>query len=224
MTIYERLISLSDASYQEFQRKLIPTLDGEKIIGVRMPEIRRLAKEVYNTNEKVQFLNALPHKTYDENNLHAALICLEKDFDVCIKLLDEFLPYVDNWATCDMMGVGVLKKEPCKTLEKVTEWINSPHTYTRRFAILVLLKYFADENFKEEYLALVNGAVTNDYYVKMIIAWYNATLIAKHFNITFNYLKAHVTDEGVIKKTVQKCRESYRLTNEEKALIKTLLP
>ncbi len=224
MTIYKKLMSLSDTPYKEFQRKLIPTLDSDKIIGVRMPEIRRLAKEVYKASEKTDFLNSLPHETYDENNLHAALICLEKDYDECITLLEKFLPHIDNWATCDMMGIEVLKKRPEKTLEKVHEWIKSSHTYTRRFAILVLLKYFADENFKVEYLEAVNGALNDDYYVKMIIAWYNATLLAKHFDTTFTFLKRNVTDEWVIRKTVQKSRESYRISKERKALIRTLLP
>ncbi len=222
MNIEEKLLSLADADYRRFQCALMPSVPFEKVIGVRIPEVRRIAKELYSTPQAEEFLNSLPHKTYDEDNLHASLIALEKDYDACVNQLILFLPYVDNWATCDMMSPRVLSKHPDKTLLLARKLMKSPHTYTCRFGILTLMRHFSDETFSSDFLYDVAKIPENDYYIIMMKAWYFATLLAKHYEETKLFLqKSHLSDK-VIKKSIQKACESRRITQEEKAELRRI--
>ncbi len=222
MSIEEKLLSLSDDKYRRFQSALIPTLDESRVVGVRIPDIRRLAKEIDSADERDAFLSSLPHKTYDEDNLHASLIALIKDYDLCISRLDEFLPFVDNWATCDMMSPKVLAKCPEKTLEKAYEWMQSEHVYTCRFGILTLMRHFSKERFSPLFLRKVAEVASSDYYVKMMKAWYYATLLSNRYDETLAFLEKRTLDTWTIKKSVQKACESRRITPIQKAQLRRI--
>lgn len=221
-TVQARLFEMQDLAYRDFHSKLMPTVEKEKIIGVRVPELRKFAKELGKKEEAKDFLKILPHKYYEEDNIHAFLIEQIKDFDECIHALDNFLLYVDNWATCDMMTPKVFKKHTDRLLPKINEWLISDYIYEVRFAIGMLLKFYLDENFDEEYLKLVASVKSNGYYINMMIAWYFATALAKQWDKTLPYIENKVLDKWTHNKAIQKSVESYRITKEQKEYLKTL--
>ena len=222
MKVIEELMKLQDEDYGDFQSKLIPDMPREKLIGVRTPDVRKLAKTYAKAHESQQFLNTLPHNYYEEYVLHGILISEMKDYDQCIAYLENFLPYVDNWAVCDLMNPKPFKNNRDKLLEKIKVWIKSNHTYTCRFAMLMLMKHFLDEDFKTEYLKMPASVHSDEYYVNMMIAWYFATALAKQWDATIPYFEKPVMDKWTHNKAIQKARESYRVTKEQKEYLKTL--
>lgn len=221
-TVQARLFEMQDLKYRDFHSKLMPTVDKEKIIGVRVPQLRKFAREFGKTEEAKDFLKILPHKYYEEDNIHAFLIEQIKDFDECISALDNFLLCVDNWATCDMMTPKVFKKNTDKLLPKINEWLISDYAYEVRFAIGMLMKFYLDENFDEKYLELVASVKSEEYYINMMIAWYFATALAKQWDKTLPYIENKVLDKWTHNKAIQKAVESYRITDEQKKYLKTL--
>ena len=218
--VQARLFELQDLAYRDFHSKLMPTVPKEKIIGVRVPELRKFAKEFGKTTDANEFLKILPHKYYEEDNLHAFLTEQIKDFDECVSALDSFLLYVDNWATCDMMSPKVFKNNTEKLLPKIEEWLISDYVYQVRFAIGMLMKFYLDENFDERYLHLVASVKSDEYYINMMIAWYFATALAKQWEKTVPYIENEVLDKWTHNKAIQKSVESYRITDEKKEYLK----
>lgn len=216
MDIQERLFALQDKEYQAFQAKLMPTVDPDAVIGVRMPALRELMKEVRGTEEAEDFIRILPHRYYEENTLHGLLLAAMKDPERCTAELDRFLPYVDNWATCDVISPVSFKKHPACLLPKVREWLASEHVYTVRFGIGVLMKFYLDEDFDPAYPEWVTAVRSDEYYVNMMIAWYFATALAKQPEAVMPYLVNHRLDPWTHNKTIQKARESYRVSPEMK--------
>ena len=219
--ITSELYKLQDKKYRDFQIKLIPTRDPDTIIGIRTPELRRLAKQIVKENTYKLFLKDIPHKYFDENQLHAFIISEIKDFDECITLINAFLPYVDNWATCDQMSPKVFKKNHDKLIKYIERWINSKDTYTIRFGIGMLLQHFLDEDFKPEYLEMVSILKSEEYYVNMMRAWYFATALAKQYDNTICYIEMRKLDVWTHNKTIQKAIESYRISQEKKDYLKS---
>lgn len=224
MNITERLFALKDDKYGDFQSKLTPNLKREAFIGIRVPVLRKFAKELYK-NEAAEvdlFLNTLPHKYFDENMLHALLLSEMKDFNSCMERVEAFLPYIDNWAVCDIPNPKVFAKNNEELLKKIKEWISSPHTYTCRFGIGVLMSGYLDEDFKEEYLKLPAQVHSDEYYVNMMIAWFFATALAKQWQATIPYIENNILDIWVHNKTIQKAIESYRITDSQKDYLRSL--
>lgn len=222
MEIQKKLFELQDIGYAEFQSKLTPTVPRETFIGVRVPELRKLAKNYIKDKESQKFLKELPHQFYDENMLHGLLLSEIKDYDSCINELDIFLPYVDNWAVCDIMSPKVFKKHKEKLLEKIKIWAASNQVYTCRFGLEMLMTHFLDEDYKPEYLEIAAGVHSEEYYVNMMIAWFFATALAKQWDTTIPYITENRLSEWVHNKTIQKARESYRITDEQKKYLKGL--
>ena len=222
MNALEELFNLQDKKYGEFQIKLIPTVDPKSIIGVRTPELRKLAKEIIKENDYEAFLNDLPHKYFDENQLHAFIISEIKDYDKCLDEVNKFLPYVDNWATCDQMSPKVFKKNHDKLIDNITKWIKSKETYTIRFGIGILMQHFLDEDFKVEHLKLVANIKSEEYYVNMMRAWYFATALSKQYESTIKYIENNSLDVWTHNKTIQKAIESYRITDKQKEYLRSL--
>lgn len=220
--IKERLFDFCDDDYRKFHSKLMPTVDEKKIIGVRTPKLRKLSGEIAKMPEKEEFMRKLPHDYYEEDNLHGFLIERINDYDKCTKELDRFLPYVDNWATCDMISPKIFRKHLPQLSEKAKEWIFSEHTYTIRFGIGVFMKYFLDEAFREEYADIVSSIRSDEYYVNMMIAWYFATALAKQYERVLPYIAENRLDVWTHNKTIQKAVESYRILPEQKTYLKTL--
>ncbi|MBQ3137257.1 MAG: DNA alkylation repair protein [Clostridia bacterium] len=220
--IREMLFSLRDEKYADFTSGLIPTVPKESFIGVRSPALRSVAKEIYRSGDYKAFLSELPHKYYEENNLHGFIICQIKDIDECIAELRRFIPFTDNWATNDCTRPPVLKKYPEKTLKLASEYLNSEDTYTLRYGIGLLLSYFLDENFDEEHLKAVSEIISDEYYVNMMIAWYFATALAKQFEAAVPYIEKRILSPWVHNKTIQKASESYRVSEDKKAYLKSL--
>ncbi|MGI6280424.1 MAG: DNA alkylation repair protein [Acutalibacteraceae bacterium] len=220
--ITKKFFDLKDLDYAAFQSKLTPGIPPEHFIGIRMPLMRKLAKEYIKDPECVQFLNRLPHKYYEENMLHGLLIEQIRDYDECIKQLDIFLPYVDNWAVCDVMSPKVFKRNTNRLIDDINRWIASRHTYTIRFGIGMLMRYYLEDLFKPEYLSLVASVRSDEYYVKMMIAWFFATALAKQYEKTVPYIESKVLDDWTHRKTIQKACESYRISDEQKKYLKTL--
>lgn len=225
MTITEiekRLFELQDSKYRLFQAKLMPTIDAEKIIGVRNPILRSLAKELYKDNSYEEFLNTLPHKYYDEDNLHGYIISLFSDYDKTIECVDAFLPYVSNWATCDLLSPKSFKKNKDLLIKDISRWLSSKETYTIRFGIEMLMSHFLDGDFKTDYLDEVAKIKSDEYYVNMMIAWFFATALAKQYESTLPYIENHKLDKWVNNKTIQKALESYRITDSQKIYLRKL--
>ena len=222
MTFREELFALQDTAYGDFQAKLTPGIPRELFIGVRVPEVRKLAKRLVKEPEAAEFLSDLPHKYYDENMLHGLLISEFKDYDACIAAVDNFLPYVDNWAVCDIMSPKVFKKNKDILLDKIREWSASEKTYTCRFGVEMLMSYFLDDNFKPEYLDIPASVHSEEYYVQMMVAWFFATALAKQWDAAILYIENGVLDTWVHNKTIQKARESFRITPKQKEYLKTL--
>ena len=222
MKAQELLFQLQDKGYRDFQSKLIPTIPVETIIGVRIPAIRKLAKEYGKDPESVEFLKQLPHTYYDENILHALLVAEIKDYEVCVKEVERFLPYVDNWAVCDIFSPRVFRKNRDQLIDKIKEWSASEHPYTCRFGMEMLMTHFLDEDFRVEYLEIPATVHSEEYYVNMMIAWFYATALAKQWDATIGYIEDQRLDTWTHIKTIQKARESYRITAGQKEYLKTL--
>ena len=222
MDIIERLFELQDIEYGDFSAKLAPNIPRESCIGVRVPALRKLARELMKEPELEVFLNDLPHRYYEENMLHSILLSQWKDYEETVEKVQAFLPYVDNWAVCDTLRPKVFKKNLDKVIRKVYEWIDSPKTYTCRFGIGMLMTFFLDDAFKPEYLELPARVKSDEYYVNMMIAWYFATALAKQWDATIPYIEEHRMDKWVNNKSIQKARESYRITPEQKEYLATL--
>ncbi|MEA4831361.1 hypothetical protein SDC9_122846 [bioreactor metagenome] len=220
-TLQNRLFALQDIKYRDFQCKLIPTVNPKTMIGVRTPELRKLARDLSKTPEASEFLKSLPHRYYEENNLHGFLIEQIKDYDTCIAALDTFLPYVDNWATCDLISPGIFIKYLPKLLEKIKEWLKSDQIYTVRFGIEMLMSFYLDDQFAPEYNELVAGIRSLEYYINMMIAWYFATALAKQYDATLPYIEQHRLDAWTHNKTIQKAVESYRISDKQKVYLRT---
>ena len=222
MEIQKELFSLQDKEYMKFLSKLTPNVSEDTIIGVRIPEIRKLAKKLVKNDEYEDFLKELPHKYYDENLLHGAIISENKDFENCIELLNSFLPFVDNWAVCDTISPKIFKKHKKELIEKIKEWSQSDKTYTCRFGVEMLMTHFLDEDFKKEYLEMVANIHSEEYYVKMVIAWFFATALTKQWDYAVIYLENNRLDVWVHNKTIQKARESLRILEDKKGYLKGL--
>ena len=221
MMLYDRLMEVKDDTYREFQVKLVPNVPPEKILGVRTPEMRKAAKEVFESANREAFLDDLPHKYYEENLIHFFVVAMIKDFDECVRRVEEFLPHVDCWPVSDQATPKAFRKNHEKLLPYIRKWIASEHVYTARFGIRMLMNEFLGEDFREEYLELVANKKSEDYYLKMMIAWYFATALAKRYEETVPYIEEHRLDDWVHKKAIQKAVESYRVTNEHKEYLKS---
>ena len=220
--IVKRLFELQDKKYQEFQGGLIPTEDGSLMIGVRTPELRSYAKELSKREDIGAFLDDLPHRYFDENQLHAFIISEFKDYERCLSEVCRFLPYVNNWATCDQMSPKVFKKYKTELLPQIKKWIASKDTYTIRFGIKMLMSHFLDDDFDIVYPEMVAKLRSKEYYVNMMIAWYFATALAKQWDAVIPFLENHRLDTWTHNKAIQKSVESYRITDEQKAYLKSL--
>ena len=220
--IVAELFRLQDKKYADMQKKIIPTVDPDRIIGVRTPELREFAKTLYKDTSADLFLAELPHRYFDEDQLHAFVISLEKDFNVCIEKIEEFLPYIDKWATCDQLSPKAFKKEPEKLLPYIRTWIGSNEIYTVRFATGMLMRFFLDEKFDTKYADMVAAIRSEEYYINMMIAWYFATALAKQYTAILPYIEERRLDAWTHNKAIQKSIESYRITPEQKAYLKTL--
>ena len=220
--IQKRLFSLQDKTYGEFQAKLIPTVGRDRIIGVRTPELRRLAKELYRQGNTEDFLADVPHRYFEENQLHAFIISEIKDYNTCVNEVSRFLPYIDNWATCDQLSPKVFKKHKEELLVKIKEWIKDGRTYTVRFAIKMLMDHFAEEDFKQEYPLAVASVKSEEYYVNMMRAWYFATLLAKQYEAVIPLIENKMLDKRTHNTAIQKSLESYRIKDEQKKYLKGL--
>ena len=232
--IRERLLSLRDPAYldpayRDFQAKIIPTIDPERMLGIKTPVLRKYAKELMKeyandgiAQELAAFFEDLPHAYFDEDQLHAFLIAEIRDFAVCMAYTEAFLPWIDNWATCDQLSPKVFRKHRGELLEAVRRWIRSDHTYTVRFAMGMLMQHFLDEDYSEEYPELVSSVRSEEYYVNMMIAWYFATALAKQYDAILPYLEERRLDVWTHNKTIQKAVESYRITPEQKDYLRTL--
>ena len=220
--IRAELYRLQDIKYRDFQSKLIPTVSPDNFIGVRTPELRKLAKLVGKRDDVDTFLKELPHTFFDENQIHAFIISGMKDYAACLEAVDRFLPYVDNWATCDQMSPKVFRKHRGKLLEPVRRWMKSDETYTIRFGIGMLMEHFLDEDFEPEYVQMVAGIRSEEYYVNMMIAWYFATALAKQYETVLPYIEEHRLDSWTHNKTIQKSVESFRISLEQKEHLRSL--
>lgn len=222
MKIYKKLLDLKEKEYATFQSKLVPNIDPRKILGIRVPKLRSLAKSYIKNQECQVFLDSLPHNYYDENILHGILISEIKDFDTCINRLEAFLPYVDNWAVCDIISPKVFKSHKAELLKSIRVWIYSDNTYTSRFGMEILMTHFLDEDFKVEYLDLVAGIRSKEYYLNMMIAWFFATALAKQWDASLPYIETRCLDDWTHKKAIQKACKSLRISKEKKDYLKGL--
>ena len=232
--IQKRLFELQDKKYKDFQVKLIPNVDPETVIGVRTPELRKLSKELAKglatnaTADPVKgratdaFLVALPHRYFDENQMHAFIVSEIKDYDRCIAEVNRFLPYVDNWATCDQMSPKVFAKHKAELLKEIKRWLKSKETYTVRFAIGMLMQHCLDDDFDPAYPKLVAKIRSDEYYINMMIAWYFATALAKQYETAVPFIEQNELDVWTHNKTIQKAVESYRITDEQKKYLRSL--
>lgn len=220
--ITERLSLLQDEKYRSFQVKLIPTVNEENVIGVRTPALRKYAKELSKREDIHDFLEELPHQFFDENQLHAFIISEIKDYELCLEEVNRFLPYVDNWATCDQMSPKVFKKHRPELVDQIKIWISSEKTYTIRFGIGMLMEHFLNEDYDPVYPELVAGIRSEEYYVNMMIAWYFATALAKQYESILPYIENGRLDTWTHNKAIQKSVESNRIKAEHKEYLKKL--
>ncbi len=220
--IRDELKKLADEKYREMQKTIIPTADPDSIIGVRTPELRKMAKALVKREDIDEFLSDLPHKSFDENQLHAFVLSEMKDYDACMEKLNAFLPYVDNWATCDQMSPKIFKKHKEKLLKQIKVWLKSKETYTIRFGIGMLMEHFLDDDFDPAYPKMVSRIRSEEYYINMMIAWYFATALAKQYDAVIPYIEEKKLSDWTHNKAIQKSVESYRITDEQKAYLKTM--
>lgn len=220
--IQKQLFALADENYKRFQQKLMPSVDPNAVIGIRTPELRRFAAKFSKTEEAAPFMAHLPHTYYEENNLHAFLIETITDFDRAIEELNRFLPYVDNWATCDMMSPKLFSSNKEKLLPVIQKWLSSKHTYMIRFGIVMLMKHYLDDAFSSQHLQMVANISSNEYYIEMAQAWYFAEALVKQYDHTLPYLQKRHLSPFVHSKTISKACDSFRISNEKKKFLKTL--
>lgn len=220
--IQNKLFSLKDEKYAEFQAKLTPSVEREFFIGVRNPDVRAYAKEIKNTKQAEDFLNTLPHKYYEENMLHTMLLNEEKDFAQCIERVERFLPYIDNWAVCDCLSPKAFKRNKTPLEHKAYEWCQSEHTYTCRFGIKTFMSFFLNEDFKPEQMNLISKIKSDEYYINMMISWYFATALAKQWSDAIKYFEKPCMQKFCHNKSLQKAIESYRITPKQKEYLRTL--
>jgi hypothetical protein len=220
--ILDELFLLQDEEYREFNSKLIPTVAKENVIGIRIPVLRKYEKEIRNTEKAKEFLNSLPHKYTEEYNLHALLLENINSYNDTITALNDFLPFVDNWATCDIMSIKIFRNHLDILPEQLDIWLNSTHTYTIRFAIKMYMTYYLDENFDLSFMTKISKLRSDEYYVNMMIAWYFATALAKQYDSAIKFLEEKKLSGWVHNKTIQKAIESYRITDEQKTYLRTL--
>ena len=220
--IQTALFALRDPAYQAFQSKLIPTIDPQTVIGVRMPALRKLAREIAGTPVAEGFLQEPPHRYYEENNLHGLLISAIPDYDGAVAALETFLPYVDNWATCDLLSPRAFRTHPPQLPGQIRRWLDSGETYTVRFGLEMLMSFYLDECFRPEYLDWAAEVKSEEYYVRMMVAWYFATALAKQYDAALPYLTGRRLEQWTHNKTIQKAVESYRITPEQKDALRAL--
>ena len=220
--IRKELFALQDTKYRDFQTRLIPTVDPDTVIGVRTPELRKYAKQLIKSEDIEEFLTHLPHQYFDENQLHAFILSEMKDYSECVDKVDRFLPFLDNWATCDQMSPKVFKKHRQKLLKEIKRWIRSEETYTIRFGIGMLMEHFLDEDFDPAYPEMVAKIRSDEYYVNMMVAWYFATALAKQYKTVISYIEDQRLDVWTHNKAIQKSVESNRITPEQKMYLKSL--
>ena len=220
--VEEQLFEMQDLKYRDFHAGLMPNIDKNRIIGVRTPQLRKFAKEYGKTENAKTFLTVLPHQYYEENNLHGLLIEQIKEYDSALDELERFLPYIDNWATCDMLAMKVVKKHLDLFIKKIYQWLESKHTYTIRFAIGMLMRYYLEDTFKIEYARKVAEISSEEYYVNMMRAWYFATALAKQYEQVIPFLEERQLDVWTHNKTIQKSVESYRISPKQKEYLITL--
>ena len=220
--IEERLRAVSDEGYRELTVKLVPNVPEQHVIGVRMPELKKLAKELSKSPLKDSFLAELPHEYHEENSLHSYLLSLERDFDTAIDLIDRFLPYINNWATCDSLSPVCFKKRPEPLIPHIDRWMGDGHPYAVRFALKCCMSYFLDEKFDESLLEKAASLRSDEYYVNMMTAWYFATALAKQYDSAVKYIEARRLDKWTHNKAIQKAVESFRVTEDHKSYLKTL--
>ena len=220
--IEKELFKLQDKKYQELQSKILPNLDANTIIGVRTPDLKKYAKKLFKDNNYESFINDLPHKYYEENQLHAFIISDIKDYDECLSCFKKFLPYIDNWSTCDQSTPKAFSKNLDSLLKEIKGWIKSKETYTIRFGISMLMRNYLDSNFKVDYLEMVSKIKSDEYYVNMMRAWYFATALAKQYDKTISYIENNKLDTWTHNKAIQKAIESYRVTDEHKDYLRSL--
>ena len=220
--IREELFRLRDDKYRDFQIKLIPTVGQDSVIGVRTPELRKLAKQAAKREDVKSFLNDLPHRYFEENQLHAFIISELKDYGTCMEETERFLPYVDNWATCDQMSPKVFKKHRNELLERIEKWIRSGETYTVRFGTGMLMEHFLDGDYDPAYPEMAAGIRSEEYYVNMMTAWYFATALAKQYDTVLPFIEDKRLDAWTHNKAIQKALESYRIAPERKEYLRSL--
>ena len=220
--VQKRLFEMQDTGYRDFHARLIPTVKKEKIIGIRTPMLRKFAKEFGKTEESEMFLKALPHQYYEENNLHGLLIEQIRDYDKCLEELERFLPHIDNWATCDLLALHMMKKHRDIFIREIYRWMESDKPYIIRFGISMLMRHYLDEGFKPEYPDKVAAIRSEEYYVNMMRAWYFATALAKQYEKILPFLEEQRMDIWTHNKTIQKSIESYRITQEQKDHLRIL--
>lgn len=224
--IQKQLFELQDTGYKSFHCKLMPTVATEKVIGIRVPVLRKFAKEFVISKESKQtakdFLTLLPHYYYEENNLHGLIIESFNNFEDAIKALETFLPYIDNWATCDLISPKLFKKHLPELYEKIKDWLKSDHIYTVRFALVMLLRHYLNDNFENEMPQLAAAIASNEYYIKMAVAWYFATALAKQPKAIMPYFENNWLEKDIHKKAVQKAIESYRISQETKDYLRAI--
>ena len=220
--IRQELIRLQDPEYRELQIRILPTVKPETIIGVRTPELRKLAKQIAPTEEVRIFLRDLPHLYFEENQLHAFIVSGMKDYPECLRALNAFLPYVDNWATCDQMSPCVFRKHRAELTESIRRWMNSGETYTIRFGVGMLMEHYLEEDFDIAYPEAVAALRSEEYYVNMMIAWYFATALAKQYEAILPFMENRRLDVWTHNKAIQKSIESYRITPEQKEYLRSL--
>ena len=218
--IQKQLFELQDMAYRDFHSRLMPDIDKETVIGIRVPVLRKYAKSIVETELSEKFIKELPHRYYEENNLHMMLITGIKDYDRCLSEIERFLPYIDNWATCDFPAPKCFENHKEELLPDIKRWIASGETYTIRYGIGMLMRLYLDEDFDPEYVRLVVGVKSDEYYVNMMIAWYMATALAKQWDAVIPYIEDHCMSDWVHRKTIQKAVESYRITDEQKEYLK----
>ncbi len=220
--VQKKLFEMQDMGYRDFHSKLVPTMEKDKFIGIRMPVLRKFAKEFGKTEESEMFLKVLPHQYYEENNLHGLLIEQIRDYDKCLEELERFLPFIDNWATCDMLTLKIVKKHKDVFIREVYRWLESDKPYTIRFGISMLMRHYLDEDFRMKYPEKVAAVRSEEYYVNMMRAWYFATALAKQYEQILPFLEEKRMDIWTHNKTIQKAIESYRITPEQKSYLRTL--
>ena len=222
MTVYERLLAHQGIAYRDFQSRLVPNISKDTIIGVKTPDMRRIAKEIAGTDEAKAFLECVPHAYYEENLVHFFLIATIRDFDECLEAVERFLPFIDCWPVCDQSSPKVFKKNHARLLPYIKKWIDSEHVYTARFGMRMLMNEFLEGDFQEEYLSWVASKKGDDYYLKMMVAWFFATALAKQYDAAIVYMEQRRLEAWTHHKAIQKALESFRVSDEHKAYLRTL--